>query len=65
MDCMSVICVPRAKVEGRAGNKVAEKIAPTHLLRHMIKEDAEDAPAAVFCWPFCAFAPFLFAIRML
>ena len=49
-------------------NKLAEETAPTHLLRHMIKEDAEDAedaPDAALRCAFCASAPFLFAIIIL
>jgi hypothetical protein len=46
-------------------NKLAEETAPTHLLRHMIKEDAEDAPDAALRCAFCASAPFLFAIVIL
>lgn len=46
-------------------NELAEETAPTHLLRHMIKEDAEDAPDAALRCAFCASAPFLFAIVIL
>jgi hypothetical protein len=42
-----------------------DKKAPTHLLRHMIKEDAPDAPDAALRCVFCASTPFLFAIVML
>ena len=55
MRCIASACVQQVshsfkgqRIRARAwkGNRLADETAPTHLLRHMIKEDAEDASDA-------------------
>jgi hypothetical protein len=55
MRCIASVCVQyvshsfkeqRTKARASKENRLADETAPTHLLRHMIKEDAEDAPDA-------------------